>query len=52
MGKPDKSQNFEEVQVDDVSILIEKKIFEEYVKDNKLLITVEGYGRYVLELVK
>ena len=52
MGKPENSQDFEEVQVDDISIFIEKKVFEEYVKDNKLLITVEGYGRYVLEFVK
>lgn len=51
MGKPEKSENFEEIQVDDISIFVEKNVLEEYAEADKLLITVEGYGRYLLEFV-
>jgi len=52
MGKPENEEDFEKFIVDDIVIYIDKGVFREYIKDNKLLITIEGYGRYTLEVLE
>ena len=48
MEKPKDTYEYEEFIIDDVKLFIEKKTFEEYIRKNELLISVEGYGRYWL----
>lgn len=51
MGKPEETEGFEEFLADDVRIYVDKKVIDEHVENNKLDIHIEGYGRYVMEIL-
>lgn len=51
MGEPQEIEGFEEFLADDVRIYVDKKIINEKVEKNKLDIYIEGYGRYVMEIL-
>lgn len=53
MGRPSKKDDFEEFQIigeDDITIYIAKRILKNYVKNNSILVVLEGYGRYEIKL--
>lgn len=51
MGMPEALENFEEFDIDDIKIYIERSILSKYVIDNEILMVIEGYGRFKLENV-
>jgi len=50
MGKPDNLEKFTAFLVRDIVIYIDNDILDEYLKDNKLHINIEGYGRQLFEI--
>lgn len=50
MGKPEKQENFIMFLVQDIIFYIDKAILENYLKGNKFLINIEGYGRHSFEI--
>jgi len=46
MGKPEFEENYEVFQVEDVVIYVARHLLSEYVKNNEMLINLEGYGRF------
>ena len=50
MGKPENPEKFTAFLVLDIVIYIDNYILDEYLKDNKLHINIEGYGRQLFEI--
>ncbi|HNU80173.1 MAG TPA: hypothetical protein PLS45_11535 [Bacillota bacterium] len=50
MGKPDNLEKFTAFLVRDIVIYIDNDILDKYLKDNKLHINIEGYGRQLFEI--
>ncbi|MBP7072267.1 MAG: hypothetical protein KBB40_02075 [Clostridia bacterium] len=50
MGKPENPEKFTAFLVRDIVIYIDNDILDEYLKDNKLHINIEGYGRQLFEI--
>ncbi|MBB6215060.1 hypothetical protein HNQ80_001149 [Anaerosolibacter carboniphilus] len=46
---PKAPESFEEFNIDDVKIYVERSILSKYVIDNEILMVIEGYGRFKLE---
>ncbi len=53
MGRPTKVEDFEELQIaeePDLKAYVSKSILDEYIKDGIILVVLEGYGRYNVEV--
>lgn len=51
MGKPESVDDFEAFVIDDVILYISKNVLENNLKNNILNIYIEGYGRYLMEVI-
>jgi hypothetical protein len=50
MGEPESQKEFTAFSVRDIVIYIDNDILDKYLKDNKLHINIEGYGRHRFEI--
>ncbi len=51
MGQPEDMMKFETFKVEDIQVHIHRNVLLEYLKENKLLINIEGYGKYNFEIL-
>lgn len=51
MGKPDNSADFEAFEVNDITLYISKAVIEVEMKGNSLAFYLEGYGKYIMEIL-
>ena len=52
LGKPDDIESYEEFGAEDITVYVDRKILEEYLKDNVLYINIEGYGKYIFKIIE
>ena len=51
VGKPENTDDFEIFEIEDIRLFISKNVLENNLKKNLLYIYVEGYGRYLVEIL-
>lgn len=52
MGKPEFQDTYETFLVEDVEIHIAKHLLESQLKNNSMLINLEGYGRFEFRILE
>jgi len=52
MGKPEFKDTYETFLVEDVEIHIARHLLKSHLKNNTLLINLEGYGRFPFRILK
>lgn len=51
MGKPEDTEGFEAFEVNAITLYISKAVMEEEMKGNSLAFYLEGYGKYIMEIL-
>ena len=51
VGKPESPDDFETFEIEDLRLFISKNVLENNLKKILLYIYVEGYGRYLVEIL-
>lgn len=52
MGEPEFKDTYETFLVEDVKIHIGKYLLETHMKNNAMLISLEGYGRFIFQILE
>jgi hypothetical protein len=50
IGKPESVDDFEAFMVENITLYISRSVIENNLKNNKLNIYIEGYGRYEIKI--
>lgn len=53
MGKPESTDDFQEFDIigyPDMKVYVAKSVLKDFVKDDNILASLEGYGRYYIEI--